>query len=93
MVSGHLQAIALSLKDCPMAKDTPQGGPSQSSDAGVVDDTKGKRRGKTQIQEGAGRKKRKKPVYFSLWIESYTMLKRFPSHVFHCLTMSHFGYG
>ena len=64
-----MQAIALSLKDCPVATDTLQSGPSQCSDVGVLDDIKGKRRGKKQIQEGAGRRKRKKPVCFRLWID------------------------
>lgn len=56
------QAIALSLKDCPVATDRLQSGPSQSSDAGVLDDTKSERKGKAQIQEGSGRRKRKKPI-------------------------------
>lgn len=66
LVSVYMQAIALSLKDCPVATDRLQSGPSQSSDAGVLDDTKSERKGKAQIQEGSGRRKRKKPVCFRL---------------------------
>lgn len=57
-----MQAIALSLKDCPVTTDTMQSEPSRSRDARVLDGTKGARKGKEQIHEGSGWRKRKKPV-------------------------------
>lgn len=55
-----MEAIALSLKDSAEVSDMVNNGPSQSSDAQVINATLNQRKGNAYLQEVTGRRKRKK---------------------------------